>query len=177
MKFSSEASIAVLEYAQIREKESRDFYKACLAKAAIAGTQEILKGLVADEERHYAIVTDLIKNARDKAKTAKVDTTKPVSAKTVLEKAFPHTMTVDKTFAVESATVGEMLSKALANEKESYTNYMKAAKDADENELKDIYTFLAEEEKKHYTIIDNLADYLDDPGNWLYNEENILFQL
>lgn len=177
MDFTSEASIAVLEYALKREKESLDFYTKCHEKACIEGTKEILAGLVADEERHAEIVTGMLAKARAKKDAIAIDMKQPVSAKDALEKAFPHMMVDHDSFAAESATVGDMLAQALENEKESYTNYAKAAKDASEQNLKEIYTFLAEEEKKHFTVIDNLIDYLDDPGKWLYTEENIIFNL
>lgn len=176
MKFASEASVRVLEQAQKRETESRDFYRDCLGKATIAGTQEILKNLVADEERHYDIVTAMLEEAKSSGKAASIDTKTPVDAKNVLEKAFPHAMTAGADFSAEAATVGQMLKTALANEKESYDNYAGAARDADEPELREIYEFLANEENRHYILVSNLAEYLADPGEWLYQEENLIFR-
>ena len=177
MKFTSEASINVLEYALKREEESRDFYRDCLGKATVSGTREILSGLVADEERHVAIVTGMLGDAKSGAGAKTVDTAAPESAKVVLDKAFPHAMAGDADFSAESATVGDMLKKALDNEKESFDNYSRAAVDAEEPELQDIYRFLAQEESKHYDLISNTVDFLADPDEWLYEEENLIFRL
>jgi len=177
VKFTSAASIEVLEYARKREQESRDFYKQCLEKATIKGTREILKSLVADEERHFNIVTDMLKKAKETGRVKGVDTGDPGNGQTQFEKAFPHKMTAVTDFSAESATVGEMLKKALDNEKESHNNYSKAAGEAEEPELKEIYSFLAKEENRHYNLIDNLIDYLADPDEWIYEEENLIFRL
>ena len=177
MKFSSDASIKVLEYAQRREAESRDFYRECLDKATIPGTKQILRGLVEDEERHYTIVTGMLAEAKTDSGVKEMDTAEPAAAKAVFETAFPHKMAGDKGFSAESAGVGDMLKKALDNEKESFENYSRAAQNAEEPELKEIYDFLAKEENKHYVLIDNLVDFLDDPDKWIYEEENLIFRL
>jgi len=176
VKFTSAASIGILEYALKREQESRDFYKECLEKATIGGTQEILKGLVSDEERHYAIVNDMLAEAKKSGGIKNVDTSDAGDGKKQFGKAFPHTMVKDADFSAESASVGEMLKKALDNEQESYNNYSKAAEEADEPELREIYGFLAKEENRHYNLIDNLIDYLADPDEWIYEEENLVFR-
>ncbi|MHB9028515.1 MAG: hypothetical protein ACYC9O_07085, partial [Candidatus Latescibacterota bacterium] len=66
--------------------------------------------------------------------------------------------------------------KALEIEKESFTNYMKSASECSNPEVIAVYRYLAEEENKHYIILDNLLSYLDVPGRWLYYEENMVFQ-
>ena len=45
------------------------------------------------------------------------------------------------------------------------------------DETKALYEYLAKEESRHYDLIHNLIDYLDDPGRWLYEEENLIFRL
>jgi rubrerythrin len=82
----------------------------------------------------------------------------------------------DTSFSPETASVMDMLKKALAIEKESFDIYAKAAEEAEEDEIKIVYKFLSGEENKHYVIIDNLISYLDNPGRWLYEEENLVFR-
>ncbi len=177
MKFASDATIAILENALEREKQTRDFYSSCLDSAKISGTQVILRSLTADEERHVAIVTALLDEARSGGNASSVDTGCSDSAQTVFSGAFPHKMTADADFTAESTSVGTLLSKALANEKESHDNYAKAAVDSLDADAAEIFEALAAEEQKHYILIDNLVNYLDDPDTWLYKEENQLFNL
>ena len=99
------------------------------------------------------------------------------TAKTRLERALTGTAIKDTGFSPESADIKGMLSKALEIEKESFTLYSRAYEESQENEVKAVYLYLAKEENKHFVMIDNLIDYLDDPGRWLYEEENLIFRL
>ena len=176
MKLNSGSSYKILEYAAQREKETRDFYIECLEKATIPGTRRLIEGLVADEKRHYNIVMKLLDEAKLGGDASEVKTFATEDAQIRITSAFPHEM-ADANFAAESATVGAMLKKALENEKESFDNYSKAAQDTEELEVKAIYQYLAAEENKHYDIISNIVAYLDAPGKWLYQEENLIFRL
>ena len=73
-------------------------------------------------------------------------------------------------------TAREALAFALEVEKQSFNHYSQAAEDAENNETAAVYRFLAGEENKHYIMIDNALDFLDDPGRWLYEEENLIFR-
>ena len=177
MKLNSRESIEILKYALKREKETAAFYNECIGKSKSSGTREILKGLAADEDRHAKIVSRLIAEAQKDSSSLSVETAPTESAKKRLEHALKSSAMTDKSFSAESASVQEMLKKALEIEKESFDTYAKAAHDAEEDELKAIFKFLSDEENKHYVMIDNLIDYLDDPGRWLYEEENLIFRL
>ncbi|HUT64375.1 MAG TPA: hypothetical protein VMZ04_10510, partial [Anaerolineae bacterium] len=76
----------------------------------------------------------------------------------------------------ERTTAKEALTFALEIEKQSFNHYSRAAEDSDNNETAAVYRFLAGEENKHYIIIDNAIDFIDDPGRWLYEEENLIFR-
>lgn len=176
MKLTSPESIQVLEYALSREIETRDFYLDQLKHATNSGTQEVLKSLAEDEERHAGIVTKLIDSAKSDGNVPDITHSETEHLKDMLRRMFPHMTLQSGSFTAESASVRDTLEKALENETDSFNTYSKAAHDADESELKDLYTYLAEEENKHFNAIDNLLSYLDDPGNWLYEEENLIFR-
>ena len=76
----------------------------------------------------------------------------------------------------EKTTAKEALTFALEIEKQSFNHYSQAAEDAEDNETAAVYRFLAGEENKHYVMIDNTLDFIDDPGRWLYEEENLIFR-
>lgn len=174
MKFESDKTIQILEYAAKREIETRDFYRKCRDQARVEGTQRVLDTLVNDEERHYRIVTNLIEEAKSSG-VVSVDTPQSASAVERIKSSFTHQITIAD-FEAESATVGSMLKVALENEKESFDNYAGAAADMEEPEPKAVFEYLSEEENKHYTLISNLIAYLDHPSAWLYEEENLIFR-
>jgi len=177
MKFASEATIEILEKALGREEETRDFYRGCLAKSNVDGTKVILEALIKDEEDHVAIVSEMLKTAGGEGEVSNINIVASDSSRDVFDQAFPHGIAKDASSVDESETVSDMLKKALKNEKESHDNYAYAAEHTEEKDARKLFRKLAHEEKKHFILIDNLINYLDDPGTWLYSEENDLFNL
>jgi rubrerythrin len=174
MMLSSKESIATLTFALTREIESRDYYRSCLDIATIPGTRVVLEQLVSDEQRHYAIVSRLIEEANGNDTPGAVDTVETGDTRTLLESQFGHTI-LDRVPDAD-ITVRDMLSRARDNEKESHDTYANAAESIKDAEVKAIFQHLANEEKQHYILVDNLMTYLSDPGNWTYEEENLLFR-
>jgi rubrerythrin len=170
----SESTITILKYAAQREMETHDFYASCLAKATISGTKEILQTLVRDEKHHYDIVTGILQESG--AAGAMKELTETPNAKTQLTKAFTHSKVTDDEFSAEHASVRDLLVQALDIEKESFTNYSQGFEEASDSEIKAVFKYLADEENKHYIMIDNLMSFLDNPGTWLYEEENLIFR-
>ena len=177
MILSSPESLRILEQALSRENETASFYTDCLKKAGNPGAVSILKDLVNDENRHAEIVARLIEEARKESPAPVRKTPDTDTAKTRLDRALSGRAMKDAGFSPKSADIQGMLTKALEIEKESFTLYSRAYEEAQENEVKAVYLYLVKEENKHYVMIDNLIDYLDDPGRWLYEEENLIFRL
>ena len=177
MKLSSPESLRIMEQALTRENETASFYTDCLKKAGHPSTVSILKDLVNDEKRHAKIVASLIEEARKESPALVMKTPETETAKNRLDRALSGRAMNDVGFSPETADIQDTLKKALEIEKESFTLYSKAYEDAHENEVKAVYLYFSKEENKHYVMIDNLIDYLDDPGRWLYEEENLIFRL
>ncbi len=176
MKLASEKTIGIIEYAIGRENESLQFYTACLDKAKTEGTKTVLSGLVEDEKKHKAMMEKLLKAARESFSVDDIQTESGPGARERLNEAFPHGSVKDADFEAESASVRDTLEKALEKEKESFDTYSSAAHNAEEDEVRGIFDFLAKEENIHYNLVENLMSYLSDPGNWLYEEENLVFR-
>lgn len=175
MNARNQDTTRVLDYAIERETETRDYYKSCLQRVTVDSVKGILRGLVEDEQQHRDILQRLLNNV-SRGETLSVEIQQSEAAKVRLERAFSHAAIDDANFKPESRDIRGILGKALEIEKESFTNYSKAAQDSSIEELRAIYRLLAGEENKHYIIIDNLMSYLDVPGKWLYTEENLVFQ-
>jgi rubrerythrin len=175
MKFQSEESVKALEYAAEKELETEDFYRRLLNKVHHPGVITVLKSMVEDEKRHYAIVMKLLKETSE-GKTPSVEMIRSDAAKIRLERSFSQSAMGDPERFQEDVTVPGILKKGMEIEKESFNNYSRAAEESEEEELKAVYRFLAGEENKHYILLDNLVGFIDVPDRWLYNEENLVFQ-
>jgi rubrerythrin len=176
MHLTSAESIRALHYAADFEMETRDYYDRCLEIAVTPGAKEIFRGLVDDERRHFEMVMRLIEAAEGGGTVPTLETMKTEAAKLRAERCFPELSAIRANFSPDNAAVEDILNHALEIEKESFDTYSRAAKDAEEPEVRAVYRFLAEQENTHYVLIDNLISYLDAPGRWLYEEENLIFR-
>jgi rubrerythrin len=175
MKFHSKESVSALEYAANKELETENFYRQILDKINNPGAITILKGLVEDEKKHYAIVMRLLKETTE-GNPPSIEMIESEAAKVRLERAFSESAIQGKEIGREDSSTLEILKKGLEIEIESFNNYSRAAEEADDEELKAVFRFLAGEENKHYILIDNLLSFVDVPSRWLYYEENLIFQ-
>ncbi len=175
MELHSKNALRALEYASERELETRDFYQRCYDQAKTPGAREILSGLITDEQHHHDILMRIITDAT-RGKTPSPELMHTEAAKVRVARAFSNMSIEDPNFEPDRENVRGILEKALEIEKESFSNYMKAAEECSTPEIIAVYRYLAGEENKHYIILDNLLSYLDVPGRWLYYEENLVFQ-
>jgi len=176
MKFNSEESINVLKYAVEKEKAAEDFYTEKAQTVQEASAREIFKGLAADEHKHFEMVNNLLKQAESGAETSTIILPSPSSPRERVEAIFSKFKSGKLPSLSEKTTVREAFIFALEIEKQSFNHYSQAAENAENNETAAVYHFLAGEENKHYIIIDNALDFIDDPGRWLYEEENLIFR-
>ena len=177
MKFNSEESINVLKYAVEKEKAAEDFYTEKTQTVQESAAREIFKSLAGDEHKHFEMVSELLKQAESGAETSTIILPPSLSPKERVETIFSGFKGGKLPSLSEKTTAREALTFALEIEKQSFNHYSQAAEDAENNETADVYRFLAGEENKHYIMIDNALDFIDDPGRWLYEEENLIFRL
>jgi rubrerythrin len=119
--------------------------------------------MLADEEaKHYKIVSDM----KDDAPADLADTTVLSDAKDVFEKMHETAQNFD--FDISQT---ELYRKAQDIEKQSQNFYLEKAKEVEEDFQKDSFLKLAEEEKKHYFLLENIIDFVSRPETWLENAE------
>ena len=176
MKFNSEKSINVLKIALEREKAAEVFYTEKAQSMTEPGTGTILKDLARDEHIHMELVSSLLKEAESGAESTTVTTQPSVSPKERIESIFSELQNVSPLSLPEKSTVREVFEFALDIEKKSFDYYSQAAADAENDEVAAVYRFFTAEENKHYIMISNVLDFIDDPGRWLYEEENLIFR-
>lgn len=176
MKFNSEESIAVLKIALEREKSAEKFYTEKAQTMTEPGASEILKDLAHDENNHVELVSGLLKDAESGSESTTVTTQPSVNPKERIESIFSELQNASPISLPQKSTVREVFEFALDIEKKSFEYYSKAAEDAENDEVAAVYRFFTAEENKHYIMISNVLDFIDNPGRWLYEEENLIFR-
>ena len=178
MKFNSEESINVLKYAVEKEKAAEDFYTEKSQTVQTPGAREIFRGLAGDEHKHFEMVSDLLKQAESGAESSTIILPPPHSSPRERVEAIFSKLKGGKLPSLsEKSTAKEALTFALEIERQSFNHYSHSAEDTENNEITAVYLFLAGEENKHFIMIDNALNFIDDPGRWLYEEENLIFRL
>jgi len=151
----------IFEFAMKMEKDGEGYYRELAKKSSTPGLGNIFTMLAKAEVVHYEIFRKMKENEK-----VKVTDTKILSqVKNVFE-----TMKEEK--AMESSlTQTELYHKAVEAEKRSREFYLsKAAEVKDPDQQKILHT-IADEEKKHYLILQELVDFVSSPQTWLENPE------
>ena len=151
----------IFEFAMEKEKYSEDYYRRLADKTNNKGLETIFNMLADEEAKHYKIVSDMKEDvAPDLADTTVLSDTKDVFTK-MRESAQKFSFDISQT---------ELYKKAQDIEKQSQNFYLEKAKEAEETR-KEIFLRLAEEEKKHYFLLENIIDFVSRPQTWLENAE------
>ena len=152
----------IFDFAMEKEKFSEDYYRRLAGKTNNKGLQSIFNMLADEEAKHYKIVADMKKNiAADLAETTVLLSAKNNFAK--MQKSAEN-------FSVDINQV-ELYKKAQNIEKQSEDFYLQKANEIPDEYQKEIFQKLAEEEKKHYFLLDNIIEFVSRPKQWLENAE------
>lgn len=152
----------IFEFALEKEKMSQDYYRELSKKAQGKGLKKIFNMLVEEEEKHYQIISEM----RDDSEVEFVGTNVLSDAKDVFIKMHE---TMEKFDFDISET--ELYRKAQQIEKNARDFYLQKANEVVKAEQKDIFLMLAEEENKHYFLLDNIIEFVCRPESWLENAE------
>jgi len=151
----------IFEFAMEKEKYSEDYYRQLADKSNNKGLKAIFNMLADEEVKHYKIVSDMKEDvAPDLAETTVLSDAKDVFAK-MRESVQSFNFDVSQT---------NLYRKAREIEKQSRDFYLKKTNEVKEGQ-KEIFLKLADEEKKHYFLIDNIIDFVSRPETWLENAE------
>lgn len=148
----------IFDFAMKMELDGKAYYEKLAADASDGGLKSIFSDLAADEQKHYEIIQSI-----------KSGTKLTMADSTVLEKAknlFEQLMT-DKSIAATLKKSLDGYQHARKIEADSVKFYEDMAKKEDNPETVQILLRIANEEKKHFNILDNLYDYILAPQNYL----------
>lgn len=151
----------IFEYAMQMEKDGEDYYRQLARQTENKGLKTILTMLADEEVKH--------RNAIEKMKQEK-----PQLAKTtILDDARNVFVRMKKSGEKFDFYIGqkELYRKAQDIEKKSQDFYTEKANKVKQEYQKDIFLKLAEEEKKHYFLLENIIEFVSRPETWLENAE------
>ena len=156
----------IFEFAKEKEKFSEHYYHELAERTTNKGLKHICMMLADEEAKHLKIVEQM------QNKNAAMPTESNVlkNAKEVFESMRQSTEKFD--FKISEL---EMYQKARDIEQESKEFYLEKAEEVEDERQKEIFYKLANEEEKHYSIIDNICEFLDRPNWFLENAEMYRF--
>lgn len=152
----------IFEFAKEKEKYAEEFYRDRAAKSPDKGLAEIFLLLANEEEKHF----DLIEKMQAEVPAELTETTVLSDATAIFEKIREGA----KKFSFDRSEL-ELYKEAQKIEQNARDYYLDKADQVEVQAQKDIFIKLAEEEKKHYFLLDNIIDFVSRPQQWLENAE------
>ena len=151
----------IFEYAVQMEKDGEYYYRQLAQQTANKGLKTILVMLADEEVKHYNAVE-------------KIRTVRPRIAETAIltdaKNVFVQIKESGESFDFDLGQI-ELYKKAQDIEEKSRDFYLEKASQVEEEYQKDIFLRLANEEKKHYFLLENIIEFVSRPKTWLENAE------
>ncbi|MGD9109393.1 MAG: ferritin family protein [Phycisphaerales bacterium] len=152
----------IFEFAMEKEKYAEQFYRDLAERAPDAGLKEIFTMLADEEEKHCEVV----ENMKAQADVESAQTSVLGDARDIFEKMREGS----KKFNLDVSQI-ELYKKAQDIEKQARNFYLEKVGEVKLQNQKNIFLQLAEEEKKHYFLLDNIIEFVNRPNEWLENAE------
>jgi len=151
----------IFEYAMQMEKDGEEYYRQMAGKTANKGLQAILTMLADEEVKHYKTIE-------------KMQTQEPhIEDATILSDVrniFVQIKESGESFDFDIQQT-ELYRKARDIEKNSRDFYTEKANEVTEEYQRELFLKLADEERKHYVLLDNIIEFVSKPEYWLENAE------
>jgi rubrerythrin len=148
----------VFDFAMQMELDGKAYYEKLAEGTPVAGLQTIFIRLAADEQKHY----DAIQSMKAGAANVMADSTVLEEAKNVFQGLMD-----DKTLLGGVKKDLDGYRHAMKVEADSVRLYEGMAKKESSPETVLLLLKIANEEKKHYSIMENLYDFVLAPQNYL----------
>ena len=152
----------IYKYAKQMEVDGRKYYLDLAEKVNNKRLKSILTMIANSEARHYNVILDMQRN--DKTEFS-VDTEVLSKAKNIFMK-----MKEEKEFDADISQA-EFYKKVLKDEADAQKFYLERADEEKDPHRKEIFLNLAEEEKKHCVLLENIIGFVSQPADWLENPE------
>ncbi len=152
----------IFEFAKQKENYSEQFYRDLAQKTSHKGLENIFSMLASEEAKHFRVIEKMQSENPHKV----TDTQVLEDAKKIFEKMKGSA----ENFNVD-LDQPQLYEKARDIEKQSKEFYLQKAQQTENPNHRNIFKKLADEEQKHYVIIDNIADFVSRPQTYLEDAE------
>lgn len=152
----------IFEFAKEKEQYAQDFYRDLAGRSQEQGLKKIFNMLADEEEKHFEMIEKM-----------QAETPDDLSETTVLSDAvevFEKMREGAKKFKLDLSQIA-LYKKAQEIEKQAQDFYLEKAREVKQVAQRDIFLKLANEEKKHYILLDNIIEFVNRPNQWLENAE------
>lgn len=168
------AATEIIKTGMSTELWGQRFYREAVARTEAEGGKKIFESLVDEEGRHldilrgeYAALTRSTEWVSMEEAVAMAESVDPLEV-------FPEAAAAEQLIPAE-ATDEEALKLAMDFERRGYTLYAQAADDAETDEERTLWEFLAKAEDKHYAFLQKTYEYLVNDGVWFYDDQELPF--
>jgi rubrerythrin len=157
--------MSIFEFAMQMELDGKAYYEELAAKTEVPQLKKILLEMASDEQKHYNLFKAMNENeggAYDDEQATKVF----ASASNVFQelKASGEQYTF-------SDDIRDAWISARDVEKRAEAFYLQKADEIDDPDQIQVLLAIAKEECKHWTVIDHVISFLDQPSTWIENVE------
>jgi rubrerythrin len=157
-------SVNVFDFAMQMEKDGEAYYRDMAAGCGVEGIKNILNLLADDEVGHFQTFKKL-----------KEETPADIAGTAILTNAgniFARMREKDtkKEYNVDVSEI-ELYKKAIEIEKKSEEFYKEKANEMDNPKAKEIFLTIAEDERRHQFLLENMINFLSRPVTWVEDAE------
>ena len=154
--------MSIIDYALQMEKDGEEYYRELAAKASDTSVKKVFEFLADAEAEHYETFLQM----KDEQPISRSDNKHISNIKNLFSEM--------KENGIQGEVDQDMIDayiKARDVEKVSQETYEQKAEEISDPEQKEICLMIAGEEAKHYLILDNLIEFLQQPATWMEDAE------
>lgn len=148
----------VLDYAMKVELQGKAYYENMAASAGMPGLKTIFTELAADEQKHY----DTLRRLKEGETWGMADSRATEQARDVFSELLR-----DRNLPAELREALDAYRLALKVEAQSVKMYEEMAKKEEDPVIVQLFLRIANEEKKHYNVLENVCDFIMRPKYYL----------
>ncbi|MBF0559125.1 MAG: ferritin family protein [Nitrospirae bacterium] len=152
----------IFEFAMKMEQDGEAYYRELAQNAVSTGFKNVFTMLANAEKIHYNVLKKMSDNEKVELSGSKLLS----EVKNIFEQ-----MKEEKNDADVPKTQIDLYKKASEIEKKSMDFYLKQADESSNPYHKDIFIRIADEEKRHFFIMEEIVNFVSQPSVWLENPE------
>jgi rubrerythrin len=157
----------IFDFAMKMEQDGEAYYRKLADEANNPGLASILNFLADEEVKHYKI----FKKLRDGQTDELPESTLLSDVTNIFEDLSKEYETNKETPFEFSADQPQFYRKAQDLEKQSEMFYRDKAEDTEDEKTKTLMLKIADEEKRHYFVLENIIDFVTHPKRWIEDAE------